>query len=48
MLKHTGKKNYVDRIEDVVTEIEIDTTLAMNYLNSCEAIGEKNCYLPII
>lgn len=40
VLKHTGK-NYVDRIEDVVTEIEIDTTLAMNYLNSCEAIGEK-------
>lgn len=33
--------NYVDRIEDVISEIKIDTTLAMNHLSSCEAIGEK-------
>ncbi|WP_394144902.1 EAL domain-containing protein [Vibrio atypicus] len=37
----TAGANYVDRIEDVITEIQIDTSLAMNQLSSCEAIGEK-------
>lgn len=40
VLKHTGK-NYVDRIEDVITEIENDTNLAMNHIDSCDEIGQK-------
>lgn len=48
-LSFTGVKNtlqstgayYVDRIEDVISEVKTDTSLAMNHLSSCKAIGDK-------